>query len=133
MIEYEEIRNKGQGNTYIRVNCVNNIWPDFDLTLNLDSESSKDDKRKALNTNYLIDINLTAEELGFNNASILIDIKREDRYDVEFTVPELNNETAINLSTSSKDEIEALIMDLQFSAAKFLLGNQSILDAFTSR
>jgi len=133
LIEFEKVRKNTEGDAYMHIYCVNNIWPDFDLTINLDKESSEDNKRKAINTNYLIDINLSADALGLYNANILLDVKGEERYDVEFSMPDLNNETAVNLSTLSKEEIDALMMELQFSAAKFLLGNQSIINAFTSK
>jgi len=132
LIEFEKVRKGTTGDMYVHISCLNNMWSDFDLTVDSSSQNSKDDKRKSLNTNYLVDIRLTARDLGFDNANILLDLKREDRYGIEFSMPELNNETSINLNNSAKEQVDALMMDLQFSAAKFLLGNQSILNAFTS-
>ena len=132
LIEFEKVRKGTTGDMYVHISCLNNMWSDFDLTVDSSSQNSKDDKRKSLNTNYLVDIRLTARDLGFDNANILLDLKREDRYGIEFSMPELNNETSINLNNSAKEQVDALMMDLQFSAAKFLLGNQSILNSFTS-
>lgn len=132
VIEFEHVKGSNPGDTYMHLNCVNNIWPDFDLTVNSSTESSKDDKRKAINTNCRVNMRLTASQLGFDNANILLDLKREDRYDIDLNIPELNNESAINLTTADENQVNALVMELQFSAAKFLLSNQSILNAFSS-
>lgn len=132
IIEFEKVEKNKSGDLYLSINCENNMWPDFKLKINSEVQKSTDDKRKAINSNYLFDIQLTAQELGFNNAKMLLDIKREDRYNIEFDFPELNDETSVDLKEKDKAKIDGLIRDIQFSAAKFLLGNQSILKAFIS-
>lgn len=102
----------------------NNMWEDFTLKLDLDHQKSFDDKRKTYNHGVTAEIDFNSEIL------ISMDLKREDRYDAPFNMPEINDTTSINLNTADPSQVDAILSELQFSALKFLLGNQSIFDIF---
>jgi hypothetical protein len=132
VIEIEIIRQDKAGRNFIYINCVNNIWPDFKAAINTTKTSSEDNKKKTLNTNYILDIDLTCTELGIEKGNMLIDVKREDRYGIDFTLPEINEDTAVDIKSITEDGIETVKTEIQFSAAKFLLTNQYLINAFTS-
>jgi hypothetical protein len=100
VIEIEIIRQEEASRNFIYINCVNNIWPDFKAAINTTKTSSEDNKKKTLNTNYILDIDLTCTELGIEKGNMLIDVKREDRYGIDFTLPEINEDTAITYQYS---------------------------------
>jgi hypothetical protein len=132
VIEIEIIRQEEASRNFIYINCVNNIWPDFKAAINTTKTSSEDNKKKTLNTNYILDIDLTCTELGIEKGNMLIDVKREDRYGIDFTLPEINEDTAVDIKSITEDGIETVKTEIQFSAAKFLLTNQYLINAFTS-
>ncbi len=132
VIEIEIIRQEEASRNFIYINCVNNIWPDFKAAINTTKTSSEDNKKKTLNTNYILDIDLTCMKLGIEKRNMLIDVKREDRYGIDFALPEINEDTAIDIKSITEDGIETVKTEIQFSAAKFLLTNQYLINAFTS-
>ena len=71
------------------------------------------------------------EEYMINKGDILIDIKREDRYDESFDIPEINAQTAVDLNNISDEEFAEVIKELQFSVARFLLNNKDLIEPFT--
>jgi uncharacterized protein YxeA len=112
------------------IKCINNIWPDFEAKISTLSESSENVKKKLISTNNKLLVEFDVEEYGIKDANILIDIKREDRYDENFDMPLLDNDSAINLNTISDEQLKGVIKELQFAAAKFLLNNQDLIEPF---
>lgn len=115
------------------VKCINNIWPDFEANIKASSDSSENLKKKSINTNYKLFLELTVEEHGINDANILIDIKKEDRHNEIFEIPKTDDSFVINLTTVKEKELSDAIKDIQFSAAKFLLNNQDLIGPFIRR
>lgn len=132
LIEIETQRQAGTGGSFTRIHCENNFWPDFEALINARKETDEDDKNKAMFTSYLVDIKLTCKELGIENRNILIDIKKEDRYGISFQLPERNESTAIDIITIDEDAINNIQAEIQFSALRFILANQYLIDAFTA-
>jgi len=132
LIELETVRQDGVGEKFIHINCINNIWPDFEALINTRKTSSEDNKKKTVNTNYILDIDLTCMKFGMEKGNILIDVNKEDRYGIDFKLPEINEDTAIDVKSITDDGIERAKMEIQFSSAKFLLTNQYLINAFTS-
>lgn len=132
LIELEIVHKSEIEGSSIKINCINNIWPDFKALINMEKSSEEDKKRKTFNSNYILDIGLTCLELGMENAGMVVDIRREDRYDVDFTLPKVDKETTVFITSATQDEIEGVIQEIQFSAARFILANQYLLDAFVS-
>ncbi|NSW90175.1 MAG: hypothetical protein HPY74_05760 [Firmicutes bacterium] len=130
-IEIETVRQDGTGGRFLHINCINNIWPDFEVLINTRKEMIEDNKKKAINTSYSLDINLTCKSLNIENGNILVDIKREDRYGVDFELPDINEATAIDINSIDEEGIKAVQTEIQFTAAKFLLTNQYLINAFT--
>lgn len=130
-IEIKHQEEEGTGTSHTYINCVNNLWPDFELAVNKEKQTSTNDKDKVINTSYTLDLDLTCKDLNINNANILVSIQREDRYGIEFQLPSLNENTAIDLNMADEDAINKVMAEIQFSAAKFLLTNQYLLNAFT--
>lgn len=108
----------------LTVKTENNLWEDFTLKLDLAHDKSYDDKRKA----YTWDIALNME---YNSDIIIgIDLKGEDRFDVPFSMPQLDDSTSLDLNSADPSQVNEILSELQFSALKFLLGNQSLFDIF---
>ena len=131
LIEIETQKLTGVGGSFTRINCENNFWPDFEALINTRKETDEDDKNKTMYTNHFLDIKLTCRELGMENENILIDIRREDRYGVSFNLPEISEFTVVNINTIDEDAVKNIQTEIQFSALRFILANQYLLDAFT--
>lgn len=132
LIEIETQRQAGAGGSFTRIYCENNIWPDFEVLINTRKKTDEDDKNNTMYTNYSLDINLTCKELGIENGNILIDIKKEDRFGISFKLPEINEATAVDINTIDEDAIKDIQSEIQFSALRFILANQYLINAFTS-
>jgi hypothetical protein len=122
----EKNSNKFEGS----IKCINNIWPDFEAKISTLSESSENVKKKLISTNNKLLVEFDVEEYGIKDANVLIDIRREDRYDESFDMPQTDNDSAINLNTVSDEKLKDVIKELQFSAAKFMLNNQDLIEPF---
>jgi len=132
IIEIESQKQTGVGGTLFHINCINNLWPDFEAKINTRKTTEEDEKNKTINANYLIDIDFTCSELEIQNANLVLDVKKEDKYGVNFNLPDINEATAIDLNLIDSSGIEALQNDIQFSIMRFLVANQYLLEAFTS-
>jgi hypothetical protein len=131
LIELKMVKQNQTKEKSIHISCVNNVWPDFEALINTRNTFSEDNKKKTINTNYIFDLDLTCSELGIKNSKVLFDLKKEDRYDIEFTLPNISEETAIDIELITEDGLERVKNEIQLQAAKFIFANQYLLNVFS--
>ncbi|MCX7843420.1 MAG: hypothetical protein N2489_10195 [Clostridia bacterium] len=92
-------------------------------------ESWKNNKQKTLNRNINMDLNFELPTLDLKNTSIKLDIKAEDKFDIEFKLPEVKNENRIHLNSITDRDLKKVEEDIAKSFGVFYLQNKPLIDA----
>jgi len=93
-------------------------------------ESSKNDKRKTVNTVAGVVLNVEMPSMGLKKTTFKLDMTREDSFAAfEFKPPALDGKKITDLSNASNEELERIMREAELSLGAFYLNNKPIVDA----
>lgn len=92
--------------------------------------SWKNNKLKTKNSTTTLTINADLPSFGITGYSVKINLAREDKFGLEpFKLPEIPQNSVVNLNTVSDDELGKVESDILASFGTFYLTNKPIVDA----
>jgi hypothetical protein len=103
------------------------------LSGEINTVSWKNNKSKMNNINTLLTINADIPSLGMKNTSIKLDLKKENKLDAEFSLPEVDPATVTDIGSMTDKDMKKLMDDIYASFGEFYLQNQPLVDALTGK
>lgn len=97
------------------------------------TESWKNNKQKTRNANSTFTVNADMPSLGLKNTSLKLRIASEDKFGINFKLPEVQAANAIDLNTISDADLAKVEEQIMASFGTFYLKNKPIFDAVSGQ
>lgn len=101
------------------------------LTGEINTVSWKNNKSKMKNINTIFTVNADIPSLGMKNTTLKLDLKKEDKLDAVFSLPEVDPAYITDIGSLSDKDMNKLMDDIYASFGEFYLQNQPLVDALT--
>lgn len=93
------------------------------------TDSWRNNKQKTRNSNSSIELNFDLPTLGVKNTALKFDLKNEDRFDVDFSLPQVKEADTVNLNKATDADLQKVQGDMMKSFGAFYLQNKPVVDA----